>query len=64
MVTAPGGTDSVLDPDPDVYKRDVDRTLLRANLASTVDERLRNLIALQSFAEEVRRAAREARQSG
>ena len=46
-----------LDPDPviEVYKRDVDRTLLRQNLKRSVPERLANLIALQRLAEEARR---------
>ena len=51
-----------LDPDPviEAYKRDVDRTLLRENLKLSVDERFRKLIALQRFAEELRRAGRAA----
>lgn len=45
------------DPDPviELYKRDVDRTLIRANLALTVTERFEKLMALQRFAEELRR---------
>ena len=52
----------VLKPDPviEVYKKDIDRTLLRENLKLTVEERLRNLIRLQRFAEEMRRAGRQA----
>ena len=52
-----------LDPDPviEAYKRDVDRTLLRENLKLSVDERFRKLMALQRFAEELRRAGRAAR---
>ena len=51
-----------LDPDPviEAYKRDVDRTMLRENLKLSVDERFRKLIALQRFAEELRRAGRAA----
>lgn len=51
----------LLKPDPviDVYKRDVDRTLLRENLKLSVEERLRNLMRLQRFAEEMRRAGRQ-----
>ena len=45
----------------DVYKRDVDRTLLRENLAKTPTERLQTLQHLQRFAEELRRAGREER---
>ena len=49
-------------PDPviEAYKKDVDRTLLRENLKLTVEERLRNLMRLQRFAEEMRRAGRRA----
>jgi hypothetical protein len=52
-----------LDPDPvvEAYKKDVDRTLLRENLKLSVEERLLKLIELQRFAEELRRAGREAR---
>jgi hypothetical protein len=51
-----------LEPDPliEAFKRDIDRTLLRQNLARTVEERLRNLIELQRFARELVRAGREA----
>ena len=51
------------EPDPviDAYKKDVDRTLLRANLARSVEERLQNLARLQRFGEELRRAARALR---
>ncbi len=43
----------------ELYKRDVDRTLLRENLRKTPEQRLRDLMALQRFAEEVRRAGRK-----
>lgn len=51
-------------PDPvvEAYKRDLDRTLLRKNLALTVAERLANLVALQRLADEARRAGREHRE--
>ena len=56
-----GATDGrlVLEPDPviEAYKKDVDRTLLRENLKRTVEERLRDLMRLQRFADEWRRAA-------
>jgi hypothetical protein len=50
-------------PDPVVerYLRDVDRTLLRRNLALTPEERLTQLQELARFAEELRRAGRKAR---
>ncbi len=41
-------------------KKDVDRTLIRENLKLTVEERLVALMALQEFAEELRRAGRAA----
>ena len=52
-----------LEPDPviEAYKKDVDRTLLRENLKLTVEQRILKLMALQRFAEEMRRAGREAR---
>ncbi len=40
------------------YKRDIDRTLLRENLRRTVDERFRQLMELQKFADELRGASR------
>jgi len=46
----------------EVYKRDVDRSLLRRNLLLTPEERLRQLMALQRFAGELRRAGASARQ--
>jgi len=50
-------------PDPvvEAYKKDIDRTLIRENLKLTVEERFRKAMALQRFAEELRRAGREAR---
>ncbi len=52
-----------LEPDPviEAYKAGIDRTLLRQNLKRSATERLANLVALQRFAEEVRRAGRTAR---
>jgi len=38
----------------------VDRTLIRENLRLTVDERFQQLMKLQEFAEELRRAGKEA----
>lgn len=48
------------DPVVEAYKRDVDRTLIRENLRLTVEERFDALMRLQRFAEELRRAGREA----
>jgi len=50
-----------LDPVIECYKRDVDRSLLRENLRRSVDERMANLVELQHFAAELRRAGRVAR---
>jgi len=49
-----------IDPVIDAYKKDVDRTLIRENLRLTVDERFQQLMKLQHFAEELRRAGKEA----
>jgi hypothetical protein len=51
------------DPDPvvEAFKKDIDRTLIRENLKLTVEERFRKAMALAKFAEEMRRAGREAR---
>ena len=39
-------------------KRDIDRTLLREQLRKTPDERVRELVALEQFADKLRRAVR------
>lgn len=51
-----------LEPDPviEVYKRDVDRSLLRENLKLTVEQRFLKLHQLQRFAVELRQARRKA----
>lgn len=59
---APPGTGrNSIDDVIEVYKRDVDRTLLRENLAKTPTERLQTLQQLQRFAEELQRAGCEER---
>ena len=52
-----------MSPDPviEAYKKDVDDTLLRENLKLTPEQRVRNLMALQEFIEEVQRAGQQAR---
>lgn len=50
-----------IDPVIEAYKRDIDRTLIRENLKLTVTQRFENAMALQRFADELRRAGREAR---
>jgi len=54
--------DMTSEPDPviEAYKRDIDMTLIRENLKLSIDERLENLMRLQEFAEELRRAGQEA----
>jgi hypothetical protein len=54
--TKAGDGDRELDPVIEAYKAGIDRTLLRANLARTVAERVANLMALQRLADEARRA--------
>jgi len=49
-----------VDPVIEDYKKDIDRTLFRENLKLTVEERFRKLMAMQRFAEELRRAGRRA----
>ena len=51
------------DPVVAVYLRDVDRNLIRQNLALTLDRRLENLQALLAFADELQRAGRDARRA-
>jgi len=53
-----------IQPDPviEVYKRHIDRTLLRENLKLSVEERFRKLQELQRFATELRKAGRLASQ--
>jgi hypothetical protein len=52
-----------LEPDPviEAYKPGIDRSLLTENLRRSVDERVQNLQALQTLAEEARRAGRAVR---
>ncbi|MEO6390876.1 MAG: hypothetical protein ABIP75_03430 [Pyrinomonadaceae bacterium] len=49
------------DPIVELYKKDVDRTLIRHNLTLTVDQRFEQLMRLQELAIELRRAGKEAR---
>lgn len=48
--------DIEVDPVIEFYKQGVDRTLIRENLRRSPEDRLRALQALQTFADEVRRA--------
>jgi hypothetical protein len=47
----------------ELYKRDVDITLIRENLKLTVEQCLRNLQKLQRFAEELREAGKKLRKA-
>lgn len=57
-----GGQPLPFEPDPviEAYKKDIDRSLLRENLKRSVEERLRDLVRLQRFADEWWRAAARA----
>ncbi|OGA73089.1 MAG: hypothetical protein A3F77_14235 [Betaproteobacteria bacterium RIFCSPLOWO2_12_FULL_67_28] len=57
------GDIAAADPVVARYMQDVDRTLLRRNLALTPEQRLLQLQELVRFAEELRRAGRSARSS-
>lgn len=51
---------SSIDDIIDVYKRDVDVSLIVQNLERSVEERLEALMQLEAFIEELRRAGRAA----
>ncbi len=48
------------DPVVEAYKRHIDRTLLRENLKRSVEDRVRNLMAMQALAAEARQAGKKA----
>jgi hypothetical protein len=48
-----------VDPVIEVYKKDVDRTLLRENLKLTVEQRFQKLESFVEFANELRDAGRK-----
>jgi hypothetical protein len=50
------------EPDPviEAYKKDVDRTLIRENLKLTPQQRLDNLVAVQTFVHDLRSAMQRA----
>ena len=52
VTTAKSSMDAVIEE----YKKGIDRTLIRENLCLTVQQRFENLMQLQIFAEELRRA--------
>ncbi len=51
------------DPVVEIYKRDVDRSLLRENLKLTPAQRLEKLLRFSAFAAEMRAAGERARGS-
>ena len=52
------GERSSIDDIIDVYKRDVDVSLIARNLERSIEERLETLMQLEAFVEEMRRARR------
>jgi hypothetical protein len=52
-----------VDPVTEVYKKDVDRTMIRENLKLTVEERIRKLESMMRFVDEARRAMKAAKGS-
>ena len=54
------GERSSIDDIIDVYKRDVDVSLIVENLKRSIDERLEALMQMQAFVEELRRAKQAA----
>lgn len=55
--------DTPIEPNPviDAYKAGIDISLIRRSLQFSYEERLRNLMEMQRFADELRRAGRKAR---
>ena len=49
------------DPVIELYKKDIDRSLIRENLRLTVQQRFENLMELAKFAEELHRAGQSIR---
>jgi hypothetical protein len=58
--SVPVAADRYVDPVIEAYKKDVDRSLIRANLKLTVEQRFENLMRLQDFASDLRGAMRRA----
>ena len=52
------------DPVLEVFKKDVDRTLLRENLKLSPEERLRKFESFAQYARELREAVRRSRAAG
>ncbi len=62
-MSAPSKDEFPPDPVVEAYKKDIDRTLIRENLKLSVEQRFLKAMELQRFAEELRRAGREARKN-
>lgn len=62
MTTSPDDLSprSSIDEIIELYKKDVDRSLLRAALKMTPDQRLRRLVELTRFVETVRESGKKA----
>ena len=58
----PGTQKTSIDEIIEEYKKNVDVTLIRENLKLTVQQRFENLMNLQTFADELRRAGKRASQ--
>ena len=58
--TSTRGESEVRDPVVDAYLVHVDRTLIERNLGLSVEERFRQLMELQRFADDLRRAGSRA----
>ena len=58
--TGPEATSEEQDPVVRAHLADVDRTLIAKNLTLSVEQRFRQLMALQRLADELQRAGREA----
>jgi hypothetical protein len=52
------------DPVIDLYKKDIDRTLLRENLKLTVQERFEKFERFMEYVRELREAGRRSRHAG
>jgi hypothetical protein len=49
-----------VDPVVEAYKKDIDRTLIRETLKLSVEDRFRDAMRVARFADEMRRAGRQA----
>ena len=61
--TMPHDTPFLPDPVIEAFKKDIDRTLIRENLKLSVEDRFRQLMKLQEFAEALRAGRERSRTS-